>query len=371
MNYCMLYLKTANVNLVKDMGMIPYKLYKLFGFNSEVATYKLGEYPYLNNEVKGLKIHFIKKTFRSYCIDGAAFLIKQSKHIDVLQIFHVTLSSVIYANVYKFFNKKGKLYLKLDCSHKLIERIKTLNSVGRFFLDSFLDKVDIISVEQECLVCELKELLGRNEVKLIHIANGVDYNYFMNENLNYDFNIKEKVILNVARIGAEEKDTPLLLEAFASIDSDSRRGWILKLVGPIKEGFESYIVKYFERYPELIGQVIFTGEITDRVKLYEEYRRATIFALTSQFESVGISFIEAAAFGDIIISTNVGIIGEIVTESNGIIVNSREPKEFGSALKSLLSSNDLQLKSQRTYNICAEKYNWDEIISKLKGYLIP
>ena len=33
MRYCVLYPNTKNVNLVKEMGMIPYKLYKNFGYD--------------------------------------------------------------------------------------------------------------------------------------------------------------------------------------------------------------------------------------------------------------------------------------------------------------------------------------------------
>ncbi|WP_242846035.1 hypothetical protein [Clostridium novyi] len=52
---------TKNVNLVKEMGMIPYKLHKKFGYDAKIACYNLDEYTYLNEEVKGLKTRFYRR----------------------------------------------------------------------------------------------------------------------------------------------------------------------------------------------------------------------------------------------------------------------------------------------------------------------
>ncbi len=164
MNYYMQYLKTANVNLVKDMGMIPYKLYENYGCNSTVVTFKNGEYPYLNKEVKGLNIEFVENKFNSYTIDGGLYLLKNSKKIDFLQIFHVTLSSFVYAYIYKHIQKKGKLYLKLDSSHKLVERIDGLNGFAKKILRCFFNKVDYISIEQDQLYFDLLERLYKRKI---------------------------------------------------------------------------------------------------------------------------------------------------------------------------------------------------------------
>lgn len=212
--YAMQYLKTTNVHLVKDMGMIPYKLYENYKFDAKVISYKNGDFPYLNQEVKGLKLDFVNKIFKSFTLDGALHLFKHGKEIDILQVFHITLSTVAYMYSYKFKNKKGKIYLKLDCSHKLIERIAELSNFQKKLLNIILDKADLISIEQEFLYYELIKTLPKCKEKLIILPNGVDYNYIGHIDVKYNYEAKENIILTSARIGAEEKKYPNAVRSF-------------------------------------------------------------------------------------------------------------------------------------------------------------
>lgn len=365
MRYSMQYLKTANVNLIKDMGMIPYKLYERYGYHSTVVTYKNGEYPYIENEVKGLKIDFVKRRFKNFSIDGALYLKSNAKNIDVLHIFHVTMSSVIYAYTYKYYNPKGKIYLKLDCSHKLVERILKLNRITYDLLNKFLNKIDIISVEQQNIFLKLKELLPNQQHKMINLPNGIDYDYLNSINIKYDYSVKENIILNVARIGAEEKNTKMLLEAFASIDEEIREDWKLILIGPIEEEFKSYIDNFFYENPELEEKVIFKGNIEQRKELYEYYLKAKIFSLTSDFESFGIAFVEAAALGDIIIATDVGIAKEIVIKDNGRLVPPKDKEALKGALEEYIKREDFKELSKFTYELCKDRFDWNKLIDYL------
>ncbi len=365
MRYSMQYLKTANVNLIKDMGMIPYKLYERYGYHSTVVTYKNGEYPYIENEVKGLKIDFVKRRLKNFSIDGALYLKSNAKNIDVLHIFHVTMSSVIYAYTYKYYNPKGKIYLKLDCSHKLVERILKLNRITYDLLNKFLNKIDLISVEQQSIFLNLKELLPNQQHKMINLPNGIDYDYLNSINIKYDYSLKENIILNVARIGAEEKNTKMLLEAFASIDEEIREDWKLILIGPIEEEFKSYIDNFFYENPELEEKVIFKGNIEQRKELYEYYLKAKIFSLTSDFESFGIAFVEAAALGDIIIATDVGIAKEIVIKDNGRLVPPKDKEALKGALEEYIKREDFKELSKFTYELCKDRFDWNKLIDYL------
>lgn len=368
MRYFMEYLKTENVNLVKDMGMIPYKLHKNKGFDSTVVTYDYGRFPYLEKEVKGLKIDFVKKIFKSYTLDGSLYLFKNSKNIDMLHIFHVTLSSVAYAFIYKLKNKKGKIYLKLDCSYKLVDKINGLNKIGKKFFNSFLNRVDIVSAEQENLYETLRNMLPNHKHKFICIPNGVDFDYLENElKLNYDYGVKENIILHAAKIGDEEKQTPMLLEAFAEMTDKERGDYKLVLAGPIYKEFQSYIDNYFSIYPNLVGKVIFKGNIENRVDFYNLYRKSKIFCLTSATESFGIVFIEAAAFGNVIVATDVGIAKELVVDGNGALVPTDNKTMLKEKLIEFIHCDELEVHSKRTYEICKEKFNWDPIIDKLYG----
>lgn len=369
MRYCMLYLKTKNVNLIKDMGMIPYKLYKNYGYDSIVATYNQDDFSYLNDEVKGLKIDFVKNKYNNFLLDGIVYLRKKAKEIDVLQVFHVTLYSVLYAFTYKFLNPRGKLYIKLDCSYKLIERIEGLNPLTFKMLNLYLNKADLISVEQKSLYHRLKEMLPRQKDKLINIPNGVDYDYLNRINVKYDFNLKENIILNVARVGAPEKNTEMLLQAFSRINGIENSSWKLILVGPIEKDFNEYINKYFHDNPALRDKVVFKGPITDRKQIYEEYRRAKIFCLSSDFESFGIALIEAAALGGIIVSTDVGIATELIDAGNGAVIPVKDIDALSDSLFKFMKDEALERRAQETYEICKERFDWNDIVLKLNSHI--
>jgi L-malate glycosyltransferase len=372
MRYYVLYLPTENVNLIKDMGMIPYKLNRLFGYDSYVASYKNGEYGYLENEVKGLKMDYVEKKYNNLSLDGARYLRKNAKKIDVLQIFSVTISSVFYAFTYKHYNPNGKIYLKLDCTYQLIKKILALSKIKYKFLNAFLNKADLISIEQEELYYELVRILKKQSHKMVLIPNGVDYDYLDNQCIDYNYEKKENVILNVARIGTEQKNTEMLLQAFRNVKNVEKSGWKLVLVGDIQPDFYSYIDNYFNENPHLKNVIEFKGPINDRRRLFEEYKKAKIFCLSSRprFESFGIVYVEAASLGDIIISTDVGIARELVKWENGAIVANEDVNALSMSLEKFIYKDDLKENSLKTYELCKEVFNWDKIISKLNSDLI-
>jgi L-malate glycosyltransferase len=57
----LLFPECRNVHLIKDVGMIPYILYKYYGYDSKIVCYNNETYSSLNKEVKGLKLNFIEK----------------------------------------------------------------------------------------------------------------------------------------------------------------------------------------------------------------------------------------------------------------------------------------------------------------------
>lgn len=363
MKYCVLYPKTENVHLVKDVGMIAYKLYKLYGYDSYIATYNNDTYNYLNKEVKGLKISFIKKRGKDL-INILRYLKNNSKNIDVLQIFHMTFNSVIYAFLYKLFNRKGIVFLKLDCTELLLHKIKNMKKFQRIFLNFFLNKVDIVGVEQKNIFNELKYLIENHSDKLINIPNGIDFeDECFKEKINFEN--KENIILNVGRIGSKEKATDVLMKAFFMINKDIRKNWKLIFVGPIEKSFKNTIEEFFQQNNYMKDSIIFKGPIYERKELFKEYKKSKIFCLTSQYESFGIALIEAIACGNIIVSTRVGVAEEIVKGKNGYVVQVGDVKAISNSLENLMKSNKLDMLSREMEVYCRENYDWDNIVQNL------
>ena len=364
LKYCVLFPKAENVHLIKDVGMFAYKLHKLYGVESKVACLNNGSYPYLDTEVKGLKLDFIERKYKNEIMCGCRYLKKNSRNIDVLQIFHVTLGSVIYTRIYKRLNKKGKIFLKLDCTEELIKKIQELKGIKKSIFDYLFKNVNIIGVEQKALFESLCKLLPQYQEKIQWIPNGIDYNGNINfESYNYD--MKENIFITVGRIGSEEKRIDLMFEAFERFVSNSKENWKLEIVGPIIKEFNSYIEKYFLKYPLLKDSIILKGEIQDRESLFSEYKKAKIYLCTSAYESFGIAMLEAAAFGNVLISTDVGIARELIDEKNGKILYEANTENIAVSMLALVKDKSIKEKSNSIYNLCKDKYDMDLIVTNL------
>lgn len=79
--------------------------------------------------------------------------------------------------------------------------------------------------------------------------------------------------------------------------------WQLRLVGGLDERFLPFKESFERQHPELCDRVVFTGAIYDKAKLFEEYRRAKIFALMSSSEG-GPNVISEALWGGCYIITS-------------------------------------------------------------------
>lgn len=299
MRFVTLFLKTENVHLLKDVGMIPYHLFKDHDLDCTVACYKNSEeYSYADNEVKGLKLDFVKKTGGGIIFDGIRYLVCNARKIDVLNIYHLNLSSYFYEIVYRIFNPRGKIYLKLDMNPAGFISCFRKNPVG-LVKRATIRRADIASVETTKMHKKLRRFYGD---KIIFIPNGC----YKEPSPETDLMVKkENVILTVGNLGTYEKATDVLLEAYAQyVKRSPYSDWKLRLVGSLDESFEPCLNEYYSRYPGIEKRVTFTGPISDREKLNGEYARAGVFVLPSLSESFGIVLVEAALKGCYLITSD-------------------------------------------------------------------
>ncbi len=93
MRFVTLFLRMKNVHLLKDVGMIPYMLMRDYGVDSTMVCLKNEtEYPYLEKEVKGLKIRFLPGDKNSPLVSGMKYVWDNAPGIDVLNVYHLNLS---------------------------------------------------------------------------------------------------------------------------------------------------------------------------------------------------------------------------------------------------------------------------------------
>ena len=366
MRFVTLFLKTKNVHLTKDVGMLPYLLYREHGVDACVATYKNDEeYPYIDSEVKGLKIEFIEPTGGGMIFDGVRYLAANAASIDVLNIYHLNLSSYIFGIVYKRFNRRGRIYLKLDMNPKGLVACFKKNPTG-MIKRATIKRADIVSVETKGMFEKLKSVYGD---KILYIPNGC-----YGKDIPEEKTEKKNVILTVGNLGTYEKATDVLLEAFAKFTADpSSEGWELRLVGTVDDGFKSFLDDFRNRHPELKDSITFTGPIYDRQKLSEEYAQAKIFTLPSLSESFGIVLVEAAIHGCYLITSDMVPAGYDISDKlkNGMQVRAGDITELaGAFVKMAGSGKDWESIAKRTASYVRTSFDWSRIINKLYKALI-
>ncbi len=367
-----------NFHLVKDVGQLPYFMYKTEGYDAQLISYRNNkEYPYLNNEVKGLKLTFIQEKGRIFYFELGilSYLWSFSKSINVLNLFHFKKDHLLYLLIYKTLNPKGKVYIKLDMD---ILFFKDYNAFlySKYSLKNYLLKgitkwifklTDVFSVETEEARSYLIKIYPELEQKLIYIPNGVDNLYLDEEIKLRSWEEKANIIITVGRIGTLQKNTELFLQALKEVELN---GWKVYILGPVEDSFQSYMDTFFKLNPHLTESIIFTGNITDRKELFEWYNRAKIFCLTSRFEGFPITFPEALYFGNYIISSLVSSAAQITNNGqSGKIVNAEAP-DFAAAIKECMEEGFLTPKRfEDTLQFARTNFTWPEIVKKLSEKL--
>lgn len=359
MNFYTLFTRTENVNLLKDVGLIPETLAKNYDeVNSYVVTYKNGDYSYVGKEITHLKLLFLNKRFGKI-LDGIRFIIDNSNNIDVLNIYHLNLSSYIYCMAAKLFLKRdSKIYLKLDANPAEIDKLRK-HDLRAYIKKKTIQMADIVSGETSVIV---EKLVKEVNPKIKLIPNG----YYNPDAKMSDYLKKKNRIITVGRLGVEPKNTELLIDAF--VKNASNHNWELRLIGPYTNKLKEKVDYLLNVKPELLGRIELVGEINDKKKLSKEYEEAKIFAFPSKCESFGLVLTEALMAGDyLLVSDGVPAAYDVIySDTAGRIVKNDSLIEWVEAIDYVVN---VDMDYER---ICSEGFRkanalfcWDEIVKRI------
>lgn len=364
LRFCTMFPRCENVHLIKDVGMIPYILHKEYGYDSRIVGYdhSADTMPFLDTAVKGLRYEQMPRK-KGLIADGVAYLLKNGRKIDVLQLYHITSrENLRWILTYKLVNPKGKVYVKLDADWDIFENFRFREKGVKGILRRLAVKqCDLISAETRSLCLALEKDWG---VPVAYIPNGF---YDGGSRKAVKPEEKEQVICTVGRLGTQQKNTQELLSAFAAV-SQKHPTWQLRLIGPMETGFDRDVELFYQQNPHLRQRVVFTGNINDRQALDQEYRRAKIFCLTSRWESFGLVLVEALKSGCYIISSEVNGVKERTDNGRlGTIYPIEDTQSLIQALDRCLES--LPDTCQAAQDFAYTQYYWPKICDKIQKFL--
>ncbi len=179
--------------------------------------------------------------------------------------------------------------------------------------------------------------------RVVDVKNAVDTTYFQplshgaeqeeRQRLLRQLNLANdtRLILFAGRLHPQ-KDPLLLLETIASAPADSNIHLLIAGDGDLRAEVEQTI-----REKKLSQRVSMLGAV-DRERMVKLYQVADVFVLSSRYEGLPVSMLEALACGTPIVTTDCGQGPQLLTASSGIVVSERHPQTLGNAIARVLDT---------------------------------
>lgn len=329
-NLCLIFNHFEQEHLGKDVFLAPYYLAKKNNLHLTIVyrqTKTNANFPaqYRGAELTPLKTHFgyFWLWYTEWIIRSLVYVLMHGRKYDFLMSFHIYFRSILLSIFYKTVNPSGKIYLKLDIPDFIIRKLsrRAKNPIWKFLYNRCIAATDIFSVETKPCYEQLINLsyFRKHADKVVYLPNGFDEDQVRQLGINTKlFAEKQNHLITVGRLGTDQKNTELLLDAITQLET---RDWKFYFIGPIEKNFSKKIEAYFKANPALKNKVFFTGNIPTKKELWNYYNNAKVFALPSRWESYGLVLNEARYFRNYILTTDVGAAKEIIAGRYGKIVD--------------------------------------------------
>lgn len=184
------------------------------------------------------------------------------------------------------------------------------------------------------------------------------------EDSNIELKERENTIINIGRL-VPQKNQKMLIEAFTKV-SKQYPEYKLKIfgAGPLKEELQGIISNLNMK------DKIFLCGVTENIK--EELEKSKIFVLSSDYEGMPNSLIEAMAVGCAVISTDCPCGGpkELIKDSeNGLLIKIKNENELISNMKFLIQNQQKAQDIAKNAKDIKRFLNTDYIIEQWKKYI--
>lgn len=188
---------------------------------------------------------------------------------------------------------------------------------------------------------------------------------------------QRKNLLFVSRV-QRKKGLPNLLEAWARLPDELKKGWRVRIVGPDEDGHTGELIRQCERLGLSYStqnvnstqpQIEFVGPKYD-AELEAEYNNADLFVLPTHSENFGSVVIEALAHDVPVICTKAAPWQELVTHNCGWWIDTGVEALTTTLQECLVLGNEsLVAMGRRGHDLVARKYTWPAVAkTMIEGY---
>lgn len=275
---------------------------------------------------------------------------------DTLLIYQLTWEAVVWAEAYKMSNPNGVCGLKLDLDERSATMLKERKTTKELVNDILFreSNIDFFTVETKSLKKVVRPYFARLGKPLVWLPNGISKDFLREES-----STKRNVILSVGRLGTEQKNSELLLNAYLRLPRSIRSEWQLWFAGDATSEFRDLLSKTSDT------SVKYLGEIRDRDRLASIFASSKVFALSSRWESFGLVLLEAAAYGCTLVSTRVGVAEDLIEScGNGYLASDGIDGFTRSLIEAVELPDSQRSRLQQKERVLIE-YSWKGICESL------
>ena len=294
----------------------------------------------MHGEWDFLAVHKLKKIIRNNSIKIVHL---HSPHAHTLGL----LAAKSAGNCKIVLSRRVNFHIKKN----ILSRVKYLN----------VDRIIAISERvKQALVTD-----GLPEEKVDVVYSGVDIQRFQNVQADYliselGCNRDKLIIGNIAALTWDKDHRTLLEGARIVVDKFPQVIFLIVGEGPLRREMEVLIKKLdLEKEVKLLG---FRRDIPEILSLLD------LFVLSSSWEGLGTSLLDALASRVPVVATNVGGIPEIIKDRiNGILVPSKNPGTLAEAIISFLKNRDLARRmAEQGFQLVKEKFSTDRMVEETR-----
>ncbi|MBS0894954.1 glycosyltransferase family 4 protein [Tatumella sp. JGM130] len=309
-----------------------------------------GGYGYLR---KTENVRFANGINRFFKIINIISFLKEEDFDSVIIISMGRLSFEINP-LLKIFRCRSKI---ISCDHVAIESFSLPLRVMKMISYTFPDKIIVLTESDRDYIKTKNPFV--NEIRTVRNSSPFSKVNLPISELMY---AREKSVLAVGRL-TEQKNFKVLIKMWASLPEEIKSHWVLKIAGDgeLKEDLQNQI-----SYHDLEGKVILLGNVND---IIDEYKKASFLCMTSLYEGLPMTLIEAKDFGLPVISFDCKTGPKEIIRDDGFLIDCFNEGEYIDSMIKLMTSENIRYEMSTNALKNRIFYSEDKITSEWNSFI--